>query len=87
MPSTPAYQVPTTTNNGAPEPDGEPLVSRTDPGGRIVFANDVFVEVSGFTDVRGTNHDGIHVRFGAMEPWFEQALSMLLEPPHEARPA
>lgn len=31
-------------------PDGEPLVSRTDPGGRIVFANHVFVETSGFTE-------------------------------------
>jgi len=31
-------------------PDGEPLVSRTDPGGRIEFANHVFVEVSGFTE-------------------------------------
>jgi PAS domain S-box-containing protein len=31
-------------------PDGEPLVSRTDTGGRIEFANHVFVEVSGFTE-------------------------------------
>ena len=31
-------------------PDGEPLVSRTDPGGRIEFANHVFVEVSGFDE-------------------------------------
>ena len=31
-------------------PDGEPLVSRTDPGGRIVFANHVFVETSGFSE-------------------------------------
>jgi methyl-accepting chemotaxis protein/aerotaxis receptor len=31
-------------------PDGEPLVSRTDPSGRIVFANHVFVGVSGFTE-------------------------------------
>jgi aerotaxis receptor len=31
-------------------PDGEPLVSRTDPTGRIEFANHVFVEVSGFTE-------------------------------------
>ena len=31
-------------------PDGEPLVSRTDRGGRIVFANHVFVETSGFTE-------------------------------------
>jgi aerotaxis receptor len=39
-----------TTNHEAPVPDGEPLVSRTDPGGNIVFANHVFVEVSGFTE-------------------------------------
>ena len=38
------------TNHEAPVPDGEPLVSRTDPGGNIVFANHVFVEVSGFTE-------------------------------------
>ncbi|HET7881687.1 MAG TPA: methyl-accepting chemotaxis protein [Acetobacteraceae bacterium] len=31
-------------------PDGEPLVSRTDRGGRIVFANHVFVESSGFSE-------------------------------------
>ena len=31
-------------------PDGEPLVSRTDTGGRIVFANHVFVETSGFSE-------------------------------------
>ena len=31
-------------------PEGEPLVSRTDPGGRIVFTNHVFVETSGFTE-------------------------------------
>src|SRR5271170_5332176 len=31
-------------------PGDEPLVSRTDPGGRITFANHVFVEVSGFTE-------------------------------------
>ena len=30
-------------------PDGEPLVSRTDTGGRIVFANQAFVAVSGFS--------------------------------------
>jgi PAS domain S-box-containing protein len=30
-------------------PDGEPLVSRTDTAGRIVFANKVFLDVSGFT--------------------------------------
>jgi aerotaxis receptor len=31
-------------------PEGEPLVSRTDRGGTIVFANHVFVEMSGFTE-------------------------------------
>jgi aerotaxis receptor len=30
-------------------PDTEPLVSRTDTGGRIVFANRAFVEVSGYS--------------------------------------
>ncbi|HEY0182419.1 MAG TPA: PAS domain-containing protein, partial [Rhodopila sp.] len=30
-------------------PEGEPLVSKTDTSGRIIFANAVFVEVSGFT--------------------------------------
>jgi PAS domain S-box-containing protein len=38
------------TSQEVPVPDGEPLVSRTDPGGSIVFANHVFVEVSGFTE-------------------------------------
>src|SRR6476660_4982559 len=31
-------------------PEGEPLVSRTDRGRTIVFANHVFVEMSGFTE-------------------------------------
>ncbi len=31
-------------------PDGESLVSRTDAGGRITFANRAFVETSGFTE-------------------------------------
>jgi methyl-accepting chemotaxis protein/aerotaxis receptor len=31
-------------------PDGEPLVSRTDPAGRITFSNHVFTEVSGFAE-------------------------------------
>ncbi len=30
-------------------PDGEPLVSRTDTGGRITFVNTAFIAVSGFT--------------------------------------
>ena len=38
------------TDHEAEVPDGEPLVSRTDRGGRIVFANHVFVETSGFTE-------------------------------------
>jgi PAS domain S-box-containing protein len=40
-------------------PDGEPLVSRTDRGGRIVFANHVFVETSGFSedDLIGAPHN------------------------------
>jgi methyl-accepting chemotaxis protein/aerotaxis receptor len=40
-------------------PDGEPLVSRTDPSGRIVFANQVFVETSGFTkqELLGAPHN------------------------------
>jgi aerotaxis receptor len=29
-------------------PDDEPLVSRTDTGGRIVFANQAFIDVSGY---------------------------------------
>ena len=37
------------TNREIEIPDGEPLVSKTDPGGRIVFANPVFVGVSGFS--------------------------------------
>jgi aerotaxis receptor len=31
-------------------PGGEPLVSRTGPGGKITFVNHVFVETSGFTE-------------------------------------
>ncbi len=38
------------TDHEVEVPDGEPLVSRTDRGGRIVFANHVFVETSGFTE-------------------------------------
>ena len=40
-------------------PDGEPLVSRTDRGGRIVFANHVFVETSGFAEQEliGASHN------------------------------
>ena len=38
------------TQNEVELPDGEPLVSRTDPGGRITFVNHVFREISGFTE-------------------------------------
>lgn len=40
-------------------PAGSPLVSRTDTKGIITFANDAFVEVSGFTrqELVGTNHN------------------------------
>ena len=37
------------TDREKPVPEGEPLVSRTDPGGRIVFAKHVFVATSGFS--------------------------------------
>ncbi len=38
------------TNRDMVLPAGKPLVSRTDVGGRIVFANQAFVRVSGFTE-------------------------------------
>ena len=38
------------TDHEVEVPEGEPLVSRTDRGGNIVFANHVFVETSGFTE-------------------------------------
>ena len=40
-------------------PNGEPLVSRTDQGGKIEFANQVFVDVSGFTaeELTGSPHN------------------------------
>jgi PAS domain S-box-containing protein len=31
-------------------PSDEPLVSRTDPGGRMVFANQTFTAISGFSE-------------------------------------
>jgi len=37
------------TNSEIEVPDGEPLVSRSDSGGCIVFANLVFVETGGFS--------------------------------------
>jgi PAS domain S-box-containing protein len=37
------------TNREIEVPDGEPLVSRTDTSGRIIFANKPFVEVSGYS--------------------------------------
>jgi len=36
------------TNHEVLIPEDEPLVSRTDPGGRIVFVNEAFVKISGF---------------------------------------
>jgi methyl-accepting chemotaxis protein/aerotaxis receptor len=38
------------TDHEIPVPEGEPLVSRTDRDSHIVFANHVFVEISGFTE-------------------------------------
>ena len=38
------------TDHEVEVPEGEPLVSRTDRGGTIVFANHVFVEMSGFAE-------------------------------------
>ena len=38
------------TDHEVEVPEGEPLVSRTDRDGTIVFANHVFVEMSGFTE-------------------------------------
>ncbi len=38
------------TNDEAEIPDGQPLVSQTDPQGRITFVNHVFTEVSGFAE-------------------------------------
>jgi methyl-accepting chemotaxis protein/aerotaxis receptor len=47
------------TNHEIEVPGGEPLVSRTDRGGQIVFANHVFVEISGFTaqELIGSPHN------------------------------
>ena len=38
------------SNRAVAVPANQPLVSRTDPAGRITFANKAFVEVSGFTE-------------------------------------
>ena len=40
-------------------PDGELIVSRTDLNGVITYANDTFIEISGFTleELIGTNHN------------------------------
>jgi PAS domain S-box-containing protein len=43
-------------------PGGEPLVSRTDPSGRITFVNHVFVDVSGFTEAELVNENHNIVR-------------------------
>ncbi len=47
------------TNREIDLPDGEPLVSRTDLGGRIVFANKAFLDVSGYSheDLIGAPHN------------------------------
>lgn len=47
------------TNNEIPIPDGALLVSETDTGGRITFANDAFVAVSGFAreELVGSPHN------------------------------
>jgi methyl-accepting chemotaxis protein/aerotaxis receptor len=37
------------TTTEVPLPDGALVVSQTDPGGRITFANDAFVSISGFS--------------------------------------
>jgi methyl-accepting chemotaxis protein/aerotaxis receptor len=37
------------TNREVFLPEGETIVSRTDPGGRIVFVNKAFIDISGFT--------------------------------------
>jgi len=56
------------TANEITLPDGEPLVSRTDPGGRITFVNRVFQEVSGFSEqeLLGAPHN--IVRHPSMPP-------------------
>ncbi|CAA7627048.1 Methyl-accepting chemotaxis protein [Candidatus Terasakiella magnetica] len=38
------------TNREVELKDGEMLVSRTDPGGRITFVNKAFIDISGFTE-------------------------------------
>jgi methyl-accepting chemotaxis protein/aerotaxis receptor len=47
------------TNQEILLPEGEMLVSRTDPGGRITFCNHAFAEVSGFTgeELAGAPHN------------------------------
>src|ERR1700733_12943887 len=47
------------TTNEVPLPEGTMLVSQTDTGGRITFANDAFVGVSGFTrdELIGSPHN------------------------------
>jgi aerotaxis receptor len=47
------------TDREVPFPDGALLVSQTDPGGRITFANDAFVAISGFTreELLGSPHN------------------------------
>jgi aerotaxis receptor len=57
-----------TTNHEIEVPDGQPLVSRTDPGGRIVFANKAFVDISGFTLDELTGQPHSVVRHPHMPP-------------------
>ena len=47
------------TTNEVPLPDDTLLVSQTDTGGRITFANDAFVKVSGFSrdELMGAPHN------------------------------
>jgi aerotaxis receptor len=47
------------TNKEVPLPEGMLLVSQTDPGGRITFANEGFVAVSGFSrdELMGAPHN------------------------------
>ncbi len=47
------------TDTEVPVPDGALLVSQTDPKGRITFANDTFVAISGFTreELVGSPHN------------------------------
>jgi methyl-accepting chemotaxis protein/aerotaxis receptor len=47
------------TNREIELPENEPLVSRTDVNGRIVFTNKAFLDISGFTleEMTGAPHN------------------------------